>query len=162
MIPQGLLEAKQKRKLSVRQISVKLGYKNSTVLHHMVSGRAPIPIDRAEELAEALELEFSEFLRAVVYQRHPEVDWNLLMLDCAPSAKIPVEEALDAVFSADPTMTRSQRLVLKDIVQNRATPKRWISQNELKVLELIRSLRPDAASEGLSVSDREKIEAALM
>src|SRR4051794_35113776 len=55
-----------------------LGYGSSVVLSHMTLGRVPIPIDRAEDIANALGMEPKAFLLAVLEQRHPDIDYRAL------------------------------------------------------------------------------------
>ena len=78
MLSESLARAKAERGLSIRQIGKQMGYKTAVVLSHMALGRAPIPIDRAEDLADILQIEKASFLQAVVVQRHPNVSWHLL------------------------------------------------------------------------------------
>ena len=78
MLASGIQRASEERGLSTRKIGMLLNYKQAVVLSHMASGRVPIPIDRAEEFADVLQLDKTAFLAAVVEQRHPDVDWSLL------------------------------------------------------------------------------------
>ena len=63
----------RRKKTSIRKLASELGYKQSTVLSHMASGRVPIPIERAIVFADHLDLARSQFLTAVMKQRHPDV-----------------------------------------------------------------------------------------
>ena len=51
MLSEGLRRASSERGLSVRQLGKKLNYKQAVVLSHWATGRVPIPIDRAVEVA---------------------------------------------------------------------------------------------------------------
>jgi hypothetical protein len=53
-----------------------LGYKSAVVLSHMRTGRLPIPIDRAGEIAKMVGLEPARFLILVLEQRYPDVDFK--------------------------------------------------------------------------------------
>lgn len=62
--------------ISQRRLAAHLGYANSVPLSHMASGRVPVPIDRALDLAEATGMCPKEFLLAVLDQRHPEIPFK--------------------------------------------------------------------------------------
>lgn len=161
MLQDGLSRAKKDKGLSVRQIGVHLGYRQQVSVGHMASGRSPIPIDRAEDIAAAVDLDPAEFLEAVVWQRYPNVDWSLMKVSTARQNKMTVEEALEAVFIADPTITRAQRKVVKELVIKRSSAARWLSTGEFEVMEIIRSMRPNLETKKISDVDRKAIESAL-
>ena len=79
MLSEGLARAKDENGLSVRQIGKLMNYKTAVVLSHMATGRVPIPIDRAMQMADLLKLDSKSFLLAVLRQRHPEVDWGIVI-----------------------------------------------------------------------------------
>lgn len=154
MLLSGLERAKEQRGLSVRQLAKQLHYKQAVVLSHMANGRAPIPIDRAEEIAAMLEISQSKFLRAVIEQRHPEVNWQLISkpLDtgCEDKLASELELILDAPLN---TLSAEQRRVLREVAAERSPGRRWISVHELPVIEGLRSRR--GRSEGSELSDAE-------
>lgn len=76
MLGEAFERIREQKGLSQRQVAAMLGYKASVVLSHMASGRAPIPIGRAPELAQVLDLDPAEFLLAVLEQREPGVDFR--------------------------------------------------------------------------------------
>src|SRR5688572_16263254 len=78
MLASGLKVAALERGLSLRAIGGRLEYKQPVVLSHMATGRVPIPLDRALDIAREVGLPDKPFLEAVLQQRHPGVDWSLV------------------------------------------------------------------------------------
>lgn len=139
MLAEGLERAKENQGLSIRQIGRQLGYKQAVVLSHMASGRTPIPIDRAEDLAIMLELSVPKFLRAVVEQRHPAVDWNMLATAQAPSALNPFAAQLEVILGIPlDELNAEQRRVLREVASDRSPGRRWLSVHEMPLVESIR------------------------
>ncbi len=65
--------AKVKNKTSLRTIAKTLNYKQAAVLSNMASGRIRIPVVRAEEIAVALDINPSAFMKMVLKQRYPNM-----------------------------------------------------------------------------------------
>jgi hypothetical protein len=167
MLADGIRRADQERGISQRQAALSLGYKQSAVLSHMANGRVPIPIDRALELAQFFGIDRASFLRAVLEQRHPQVDFELLLMPSSviagrPQAKSDALEELEAIAGRPlEEIPAEQMRVVKEALSDRDASRRWLSVNELALIELIRRRRPDVARVGLSRPDRDKIERAL-
>lgn len=159
MLEEGMKVAQASGR-SQRDVARDLGYKSSVVLSHMTVGRVPIPIDRAEDIARAISMDPRHFLLAVLEQRFPEVDFKTLF---------------NIAFSSDATVRRLEyiagcsldelpadtRVVLEEVVAARNPRRRWLALPEIATMELIRELRPDSSTSGLSDEDRHAIEKAL-
>ncbi|WP_174297769.1 helix-turn-helix domain-containing protein [Sphingomonas bacterium] len=73
MLAAGFEQTTASRKISLRQLGKKLGYKQAVALSHMAKGRIPISIERATQLSEALGFDQGTFLMAILEQRYPMV-----------------------------------------------------------------------------------------
>ena len=156
-------EAMQRAQLagrSQRAVSKELGYKSSVVLSHMTSGRVPIPVDRAPEMARNLGMDAATFVLAVLQQRHPDFDFRSLFNISYSSDRTVARLEAIAGCSLDslPTETRS---MLEEVVAARHPRRRWLSPAEVSTMELVRDLRPDAGVSGISDEDRAAIAGAL-
>jgi hypothetical protein len=151
ILSNGLKTAAVERKLSLREIGRRLGYSQPVVLSHMASGRVPIPIDRATDIAREVGLNGKQFLEAVLEQRHPEIDWGLITV---PGAVLCGELERRAGKPLDELEAGQQR-VLKEAVAERHPEARWLSVAEIPAIQLVRELFPAVSTEGLSASDRE-------
>lgn len=78
MMAEAFTKLALKKGLSQRRLAAQLGYKSSVVLSHMALGRVPIPIDRASQLAQVLQLDEREFVLALLEQRHPNIPFRQL------------------------------------------------------------------------------------
>lgn len=160
MLSQGLARAKEERGLSVRQLGKQLGYKQAVVLSHMASGRVPIPIDRAEDLAEALKLDKASFLQAVVRQRYPTVAWHLLSGGCQPSGSDSLAQELEAILGAPlKNLTKEQRGVMREVAAEPHPRRRWLSVHEVPAVQELRAIYPHMEREGIPMSDLSAIKA---
>jgi hypothetical protein len=138
MLAGALAQAFKERGLSLRKIGPLLGYKQAAVLSHMATGRVPIPIDKAEEIARVLEMNQKQFLQAVVKQRHPEVRWSLL----SGYDDLAEEGYLDGLGAgmndADTKFNPEQRAVMKEMLADPHPRRRWLSTEEATALETLR------------------------
>jgi len=150
MLHKGLQTAAVERKLSLREIGRRLGYSQPVVLSHMASGRVPIPIARATDIASEVGLNGKRFLEAVLEQRHPDIDWGLIT---APSRTLCVELERLARKPLDELKAGHQR-VLKEAVEEQDPEARWISVAEVSAMQLLRELFPAVSTGGLSATDR--------
>lgn len=156
MLTDGLRRA-QLEGLSLRKLAQRLDYKQAVVLSHMGTGRVPIPIDRALDIARAVGLPDKEFLMACLTQRHPEINWAFLS-DC--DDEFSHELTLLAGRPLD-ELPMEHRWVIREVVADPHPSRRWLKIAELTAVELLRDLRPNLASEGLSGSDRRAVREAL-
>lgn len=164
MLAAALKRASEEHGLSLRKLAHMLDYKQAVVLSHMSLGRVPIPIDRAEQLADLLGLNKAAFLRAVLEQRHPDVDWSVLTLagDHNPHADQLAEE-LEAILGAPLSMlTDGQRRIIREVANDPRPDRRWATVQEIPTLELMREWRPSFRETGLSHEDRNKLKSMLV
>lgn len=160
MLQSALDEAKAQNKTSLRSIAKTLGYKQAAVLSHMASGRIPIPIARAEDIATALDINPAIFMKMVLNQRHPSIS---VLLDGERTNQFSLESQFDdtgfgrGLRNAKPSQMRIIQEVLRDVDAS----ERWISIPEVYLVKLIRQLRPDVVSEGLSRDDLQRLSSAL-
>lgn len=159
MLDEGLRRA-QAAGRSQRVVAKELGYKTSVVLSHMGSGRVPIPVDRAREIAVNLSLDGDAFVLAVLEQRYPEIDFRALFNVSYSSNRTVAKLESIAGCSLD-TLPNEALSVLEEVVAARNPRRRWLAPAELAAIDLIRSLRPDSPYGGLSDDDRQAIEKAL-
>ena len=157
MLAQGLQIAALERRRSLREIGRRLNYKQPVVLSHMASGRVPVPIDRATDIAREVGLPERTFLLACLEQRHPEVDWTLItgqQDDFANELAVLAGGPLD-------DLPIEKRWVIREVVAESHPSRRWLKIAELPAVELLRELRPNFTSEGLSSADRRAIRNGL-
>lgn len=155
--------ANRERGLSIRKLGAKLGYKQATVLSHMASGRVPVPLERAIEIARAVNLPEADFLAACVEQRSPEA--GKLLRPATNSVEgiafSLAGELSDIAGHALDDLNDEQKSVLRKVVADPRPARRWLSEAEIPTIEGIRRRRPNMAIDGLSASDRAAIDAAL-
>ena len=164
MLAAALQRANEQRHLSLRQIGKLLNYKQAVVLSHMALGRAPIPIDRAEDLAEVLDLDKGTFLAAVVEQRHPEVDWSLLsgMASKGSDEAGDLAQDLEAIVGRPIyKLTPEHRKVMREVAADAQPARRWLTIHEVPAIAILRKHRPAIGEGGLSRADRRALELAL-
>lgn len=142
--------------LSVRKLATRLGYRQATVLSHMANGRQPIPLDRAEAIAREVGIDPQQFLLAVLEQRHPSVSWTE-MFNEDPVARDLVRLAGRPLSD----LPKDQLRVVKEAVCDPSAPRRWLSPLEAPIIEVVRSVRPEVATEGLRGADLDLLGLAL-
>lgn len=81
MLAAGLSVMAVEHKVSLREIVRKMGYRQPIVLSLMATGRRPVPIPRALEIARMVGLPPHEFLMACLEQRYPTVPWQAIFAD---------------------------------------------------------------------------------
>lgn len=143
MLANAIARASSERGLSLRDLAERLGYRHGVVLSHMATGRAPIPIDRAEQLAHELGMDPAMFLRAVVEQRHPDVSWDLIASHPPSEAQ---EEILQMQYAIDASLDdliEEQIDVMREVMADPNPRRRWLSLEELAALDLLRGSRSD-------------------
>lgn len=150
----------QGRGRTQRELASALGYRSSVVLSHMATGRVPIPIDRANDIAELLNLDPRQFLLAVLEQRYPEIDFKTLFNVSFSSGR--TVSQLEAIGGcALDELPADTKDVMGEIVNARNPRRRWLNAAEIPALELIRKLRPESPGRGLSHEDLAAIIEAL-
>jgi transcriptional regulator with XRE-family HTH domain len=161
MLAEGLSRASQERGLSMRKVGALLGYKQAVVLSHMTTGRVPIPIDRAEDIARVLGIDPKAFLQAVVKQRHPDVSWSLLSNEDGQEGDELTHELAVSLGMPLKELNQEQRAVMREVAADPRPRRRWLSVHELTAIEAFREVRPAVQSEGLSALDLSRIRDAL-
>jgi DNA-binding transcriptional regulator YdaS (Cro superfamily) len=151
MLAVGLKAAAVERRLSLREIGRRLGYKQPVVLSHMATGRVPIPLDRAPDIAREVGLPAGPFLLAVLAQRHPDVDWELLTGNVDPFAT-ELERTAGKPLSV---LSPAHHRVLRDVVRDSEPEERWLSITEISAIRLLRELFPRLHDDGLTADDRD-------
>lgn len=155
MLADGLRQAAAEKGLSVRQLGKKLGYSQAVVLSHMANGRVPIPLDRALDIAREVGLAPRPFLEAVLYQRHPDIDWNLLQ-----SANDPLASELERLAGKPlSALGADHQRVLREAVRDAEPGSRWLAIPEIGAVELFRELYPSMQDKGLTADDKATIRA---
>lgn len=157
----GLDKVQEEKGLSQRQVAKQLNYKASVVVSHMATGRAPIPVDRAMDIARLLGLEPAQFLLAVLEQRHPDIDFRRILSSYSPkggaakggSESFLVQELESIAGCKMDEMPVATVNVLRDVVADRNAARRWLHVSEIPFIEELRKARPD----GLSPKDFKKI-----
>ena len=145
---------------SQRAVAQELGYKSSVVLSHMASGRVPIPVDRAPEMASKLGMDAAAFVLAVLEQRYPDFDFrSLFNISYSSDRTVAKLEAIAGCSLDD--LPAETRAMLEEVVAARHPRRRWLSPAEVSTMELVRDLRPDGSVNGLSDGDLEAIAGAL-
>ena len=157
MLSDALVRASTERGLSMRKIGAMLGYKQAVVLSHMTTGRVPIPVERAEEIAQLLQIDPAAFLGAILKQRHPNVNWALLDGQGSLTADDISHELAVILGKPIRDLNEEQRAVMREVAAEPTPRRRWLSVHELTAMETIRETRPTVRSEGLSSSDRDAI-----
>lgn len=162
MLAEGFRRTSVERGLSQRDLAKQLGYKQSVVLSHMALGRVPIPIDRAPQLAQHLGLDEHEFLLAVLEQRHPDIPWRKFAARSASADDQSFVGAI-ALIAGVPVedLTPSQRRIMLEVAAAQNPEPRWLSVHEVPAMQLLRRLRPEISTHGLSETDERTLAAAL-
>jgi hypothetical protein len=157
MLADGLKTAASKRGLSLREIGRRLGYRQPVALSHWATGRTPIPIDRAVDIAGSVGLPRKQFLLAVLEQRHSDVDWSIVTTPGDEFA-VQLEDLAGEPLSA---LNADQRAIMREVVRDPNPARRWLSVAEIPVIDAVRELRPLVRTEGLSSRDKKALRQAL-
>lgn len=162
MLDTGLKQTQLETGLNQHQIAKeRLGYKTSVVLSHMARGRVPIPVDRAKDLAAALNLDSGAFQLAVLEQRFPHLDFRNLFNPTFSSDRTVARLEAIAGCSLD-ALPEATIQVLQEVVAARSPRRRWLAPAELATMEFVRGLRPESPQSGLSDQERQAITEAFL
>lgn len=161
MLAAGLECLKETKGKTQRDVARQLGYKTSVVLSHMALGRVPIPIDKANLIADVLKLDPSAFLLAILKQRHPDVKFETLLGVQLPRESATVAELeLIAEAPLDELPDETKQL-LREVVGSRHPERRWLSTAELPIIEKLRQRYPAMHWDGLGEEDRRQLASFL-
>lgn len=139
MLSAALAKASNERGLSLRKIAPLVGYKQAVVLSHMATGRIPIPFEKAERIAEVLGMSASDFLKAILKQRHPDVSWSLITDFEGGLSGDFVEGLVQGLGEQKGRLNQEQLAVINEIVVDPHPRRRWLSVEEAAALEMLRA-----------------------
>jgi hypothetical protein len=161
MLKAGLQQAARERGLSTRAAARELGYKATVVISHMATGRVPVPLDRAVEIAQVVGLDPREFYLAVLEQRFPG-SVEILDLGTAHEGGDEFVNELQTIAGGRLTdLPAEHKDVIRDVVCERAPMRRWLTVQELSAMLFLRKLRPSITNAGLQPADAAALEEAL-
>lgn len=158
------IDRKKKDGISLRALARQLGYKQPTVVSHMASGRAPIPLERVHDLAVAMQIDEANLALAVLAQRYPSTEWASLLThgpspDPAGADLLwKIEGALGGPISG---LNADQIKVIIEVVTTQEPSRRWLSPLEAPTIELLRRIIPNFREQGLSKGEHEFLEKFL-
>lgn len=154
MLRDALVRAKVARNLSARQASIQLGYKQPVVLSHMASGRVPIPLERAIDIAATVDIPADAFLLAALEQREPRIQ-SFMRLESPehPTSDPFMAELRSIAGSALSSLPDEHKQVLREVVADRAPKRRWLTLAELPTTEAIRAACPYFSTQGLAQAE---------
>lgn len=162
MLARALKKAWDEKRLSQRMLAEQLGYRSSVILSHMASGRAPIPIERVGDYAHLLEMEEGEFLLAVLEQRYPHLDFRNMGAKTEPQSDDGLLEELELIAGQPlSSLPPSQMNVVRQALADHQAQRRWLSLNELPVVEFLRRTFPELREKGLDQEQRQHLHACL-
>lgn len=145
--------------VSLRSLAGRLGYKSAVVVSHMRTGRLPIPVDRAVEIARAVGIEPARFLMLVLEQRYPSIDFTKALAtgraedaatDVTPATSRLVTELEQHAGRPLDKLPAATIAVLREVVSDPRPRRRWLGVSEASVTDIVRSTRPDLARDGVS------------
>ncbi|OHD05596.1 helix-turn-helix domain-containing protein [Sphingopyxis sp. RIFCSPHIGHO2_12_FULL_65_19] len=156
MLDRALALTKEKSGKNLTEVASAIGISKAT-LSHMAVGRAPIPIDRAHDLANHLNMEPRTFVMAVLNQRHPEAMAIVAGSELQSNGK--QDRQLDWVLSRPVAeLSDDQVTIIREVARDARPRERWLSVSEVPTVNAIRRLRPN----GTTQDDFDGIEMALI
>lgn len=156
MLDRALEQTKEVSGLNLTEVAKAIGISKAT-LSHMAVGRAPIPIDRANDLANHLNMEPRSFVMAVLHQRHPEAMAIIAGAEIPSSGK--QDRQIDWVLSRPVAeLSDDQVTIIREVARDARPRERWLSVSEVPTVNAIRRLRPN----GTTQDDFDGIEMALI
>jgi hypothetical protein len=158
MLLAGAIAERARERISLRELGRRLKYKQPVVLSHMATGRVPIPIDRAVDIACTVGLSTKKFLLSVLEQRHPGIDWSMLA-DASDGFATELETIAARPLDELPPTAKA---VLREVVVDPKPARRWLTTAEIPALEILREVRPALRVEGLSAGDKRELRRCLM
>ena len=127
----------------------------------MASGRVPIPVDRAVVIAEALGIEPRAFLLAVLEQRFPEIGFKDLLGITIERSDGVVARIESLAGKPLELVERDTLAVLEQVVTSNTPSRRWLSLNELVLMDRLRATFPQLTRRALTKAELEDIERCL-
>lgn len=154
--------------ISLRQLAARLGYRSAVVLSHLRTGRLPIPVDRAVEIAKTVGLDHHSFLLLVLEQRHPDVNFKKAFgaqrgsesdVEVSPGLARLTAELEELAGRPLNELSREHIAVMQEIVCEQQPRRRWVSVAEAVALNRLRTKITDFARNGLSQKQLEAVSA---
>ena len=143
MLAAGLERLRNEEGITQREVADRLGYKTSVVVSHMATGRVPVPVERAVDIAEILRLDPKRFLLAVLEQRFPVANISELFgVQLASRGRVASRLELLAGIDLD-DLASDTIAVLDEVVTNANPRRRWLTLEELTLVEVLRRRFPD-------------------
>lgn len=139
MLSAALSKASNERGLSLRKIAPLVGYKQAVVLSHMATGRIPIPFEKAEKIADVLEMPAGDFLKAILKQRHPKVSWSLITNREGELSDDYVDGLVEGLEKKTVRLNEEQLAVIREIAADPHPRRRWLSSEEAFAIEILRA-----------------------
>ena len=161
MLAAGLEKLREKEGLTQREVAHRLGYKTSVVVSHMATGRVPVPVERVSDIAEVLQLDPKRFLLAVLEQRFPSANIREL-LGIQMVSRGQVASRLELLAGADlDDLSGETRSMLDEVVTAVDPRRRWLSLEELALVELLRRRFPELKKRSLAEVELLRLEHCL-
>lgn len=156
------IHRRQVERISLRKTAAQLDYKQAVVLSHMLTGRVPIPVERAPQFAKHLGMNEQAFVLAVLNQRFPHIQWEEIFAPPAPSGSSSLVESLEMIAGKPlDELSPQQQRVMREVVADGNADKRWLSVHEVPAITMLRKAVPNFSTDGISASDKNAIEAFL-
>ncbi len=161
MMAAGFERLKDEEGLTQRELANRLGYRTSVVVSHMASGRVPIPIDRAFDIANVLRLDPKRFMLAILEQRFPSANIReLLGVQFVSGGRVAAHLELLAGIELDdlPGETLS---VMEQVISTVRPQRRWLSVEELALVEHLRRRFPSLKKRSLGGAELMQLERCM-
>lgn len=156
------IHRRQVEGISLRRTAAELNYRQAVVLSHMLTGRVPIPLERAPQFAKHLRMDEREFVSAVLRQRFPDIHWEDILAQPASSVRSGLAESLETIAGKTlDELSPQQQRVMREVVADSNADKRWLSVHEVPAIAMLRRALPDIQTDGMLASDMNAIEGLL-
>lgn len=156
------IHRRQLEGISLRKTAAELNYRQGVVLSHMLSGRVPIPVERAPQFAKLLRMDEREFVSAVLHQRFPDIHWDDILAQPASSTKSGLAQSLETIAGKTlDQLSPQQQRVMREVAADSNADKRWLSVHEVPAIAMLRRALPSIQTDGMLTSDMNAIEGLL-
>lgn len=153
------IKAQKGEGTSLRTLAKRLGYAQATVLSHMSKGRVPIPLERATDIARAMQLDENMFAKAVILQRFPNLEGVVHGEHQEPDDLVHTLQLITGT-SLD-SLTEEQKLVIREVVADPNPARRWLSVSEIPLVAMLRRDVPRFTAGTLERAEIEMVVAKL-
>lgn len=133
------IHRRQVEGISLRRTAAELNYRQAVVLSHMLTGRVPIPIERATQFAKHLGMNERQFLQAVLEQRMPDIAWSEMFATTCNQTSSSLAARLETIAGKPlDELTDDQKYVMREVAGTPEPGRRWLTVHELPLIEMIR------------------------